>query len=275
MNTAFDYESFTSRNRGYVDAHTQQRISTLRILVAGCGIGSSLAICAARIGFQHFTLVDGDRVDLHNLNRQFYDVRDVGLPKVQALRDKLLAINPNSVVEAVPANVDASNVDELVAYADVVFDTIDFLDLGAILTLHRSARSHRVPIFTALSAGFGALVWYFPADSTHSLADVVAPGGADAGASYADVFSAFVGRIAPHLDAEVVEQVESVLAKMREGQPCPASQVAVGSFTVAAMAASMMHSLAAGLPIPASPKLVVHSFKAGRTTVIDLATDHA
>ena len=277
MKNAFDYETSVTRNSGYITAETQAKIRTTKLLIAGCGIGSSTAVCAARMGFENFVLVDGDVVDAHNLNRQFYDFADIGKPKVAALKDKILRINPQAKVEAIEAYLDADNTQEIVGKADIVFDTVYFLDLPAILRLHDSAKKHKAHIFTALSVGFGALVWYFPAESSLTLTDILAPDitGVSAGGavpSYADVFASFIQRLAPHLDAEVVEQVTKVLTMMKDGKPCPASQVAVGSFAIGAMAMSMMHDLLAGNPIPSAPKLVLHSFRSYQTQIVDVST---
>jgi molybdopterin/thiamine biosynthesis adenylyltransferase len=277
MTQSSTYEDLVARNSGYISEDTQAKIRQTRLLIAGCGIGSSLAVCAARMGFENFVLVDGDVVDARNLNRQFYDAADIGLPKVQALKEKILRINPSANVAANNAFLGEDNTDAIVGSADIVFDTVDFLDLPAILRLHTSARHQSKPVFTALSVGFGALVWYFPADGAHSLSDVLAPDVAAASASsgaalsYADVFASFMSRLAAHLDPQVVEQVSRVLALMKDGRPCPASQVAVGSFAVAAMATSMIHDVLAGKPVPSSPKLVVHSFSSMQTRVVDLS----
>lgn len=277
--TAFSYETLVTRNRGYVSDEVQARIRKTTILVAGCGIGAAQAICAARTGFERFVLVDGDVVDAHNLNRQFYDFADVGRPKVQALRDAILRINPEAQVEAVNANLDADNTAAIVASCDLVFDTVDFLDLPAILRLHGTARALGKPVFTALSVGQGALLWYFPAEGGPSLADVIAPdvdqaaAAAGAAPSYAEVFGLFIQRLVPYLDQEVVEQVSRVLQLMKEGRPCPASQLAVGSFGIAALALSMILDMMAGHAIPASPQLVIHSFHSLKTTVVDLSQE--
>ena len=277
MADGFDYQTFVLRNAGYVNPGTQEKIRNTRLLIAGCGIGSSPAVCAARMGFRNFVLVDGDTVETHNLNRQFYDYADTGKPKVEALKEKILRIDPEAQVEAIHAYLTADNTDEIVQRADIIFDTIDFLDLSAILRLHGAARAHRAPVFTALSVGFGALVWYFPADSALSLADIIAPDIADAGGvggegpTYADVFARFIRRLAPHLDREVVDQISQVLALMKEGKPCPASQVAVGSFAIGAMALSMIHDVLAGNPVPSAPKLVVHSFRNHATRIVDVS----
>jgi molybdopterin/thiamine biosynthesis adenylyltransferase len=277
MSKAFDYDEHIARNCGYIAPETQLRIRQTRLLIAGCGIGSSPAVCAARMGFENFVLVDGDVVDAHNLNRQFYDFADVGRPKVDALAEKILRINPTARIETVRAYFVQDNTDDIVGRADMVFDTVDFLDLPAILRLHTCAKQRRLPVFTALSVGFGALVWYFPGDNSVSLADIIAPDvasvSANSGAApaYADVFGAFVKRVAPYLDRQVVEQIGRVLALMKDGKPCPAPQVAVGSFAIGAMAMSMIHDLFAGKPVPAAPKLVVHSFSSHQSKIVDLA----
>lgn len=278
MATNFNYDTFVMRNSGYIDASTQAKIRNTKLLIAGCGIGSGPAVCAARMGFEHFTLVDGDVVDAHNLNRQFYDFADVGSPKVEALKEKILRINPEAKVDAIRAYLDESNTAEIVGKADIVFDTVDFLDLQAILRLHTTAKHLGKDIFTALSVGFGALVWFFPARSPLSLANLIAPdiarvsaaGDGDA-SSYVDVFAAFIQRLLPYLDQEVIEQITEVLTRMKDGKPCPASQVAVGSFSIGALAASMIHDLLSDRPVVEAPNLVLHSFKRHMSQIVDIS----
>ena len=277
MSDAFSYETFVLRNDGYVCPQTQEKIRSTRLLIAGCGIGSSVAVCAARMGFTKFVLVDGDTVEAHNLNRQFYEFTDIGKPKVEALHDQILRINPQAEIEAIHAYLAADNTDGIVGKADIVFDTIDFLDLSAILNLHTSARKHGATILTALSIGFGAGVCFFPAGSGLSLVDLVAHDVEQAAAtggeapSYAQVFANIIARIGRHLDAQVVEQIGRALTTMEDGKPCPASQVAVGSFTLGAMAVSMMHDFLDGRTVPTAPDMVIHSFRNHATKLVNLA----
>ena len=275
MVTEFHYDTFVTRNNGYVETDTQAKIRAARLLIAGCGLGASTAICAARMGFENFVLIDGDTVDAHNLNRQFYDFDDIGSAKVAALKKHILRINPQASVEAVQANLDQDNALQLVGKVDIIFDTIDFLDLAAILSLHTAAKAQGKPVFTALSIGYGAGVLYFPADSNASLADIIATDVKNAqgegDASYAAVFGKIMGRIGAHLDSQVVEQVSKALTIMKDGRPCPASQISIGSFTVAAMAVSMMHDMLAGMDIPRSPNMVAHSFRNHCTKLIDIS----
>ena len=277
MSATFNYETFVTRNSGYVASETQQRIRNTRLLIAGCGIGSSVAVAAARFGFEKFILVDGDVVDAHNLNRQFYDFADIGQPKVEALKNQILRINPEAQVAAIQEYLTADNTGAIVSRADIVFDTVDFLDLPAILNLHTAARSHNATIMTALSIGFGAGVCLFPGGSGLSLADLIADDVARAATgggetpSYAQVFAKIIDRIGQHLDAQVVEQIARALTIMEDGKPCPASQVAVGSFTLAALAVSMMHDFLDGRAVPTAPDMVIHSFRNHSTKLVNLA----
>lgn len=63
--------------------------------IAGLGgLGSHIAVMLARSGVGHLHLVDYDRVDISNLNRQEYDVCHIGQLKTEALPERLLRINP-------------------------------------------------------------------------------------------------------------------------------------------------------------------------------------
>lgn len=275
--TTFDYDTFVKRNKGYISSELQEKIRHTRILFAGCGLGSGPVICAARTGFQHFVLIDGDTVDAHNLNRQFFDFDDVGSPKVEALKKHILRINPEARVEAHVAMLDKHNAAELVSQVDIIFDTIDFVDLEAVLALHGNAAAQGKPIFTAINIGFGCGALYFPPGSGNSLPEILqrdVEAAAQAGTlNYSAVFGRVMARIGAHLDEQVVREVAKALTIMDDGHPCPASQIAVGSFSIAAMAVAMMHDMLAGLPVPSAPNIVVHSFRNHLTKLINIAQD--
>jgi molybdopterin/thiamine biosynthesis adenylyltransferase len=274
MNTEFDYGTFVTRNKGYVSQRTQTDIAETTLLIAGCGMGSAPAICATRIGFRKFILVDGDVVDAHNLNRQFYSHSDIGLSKVESLKKHILDINPEAEVETVQANLDANNTAEIVSRCDVVFDTVDTVDLPAVIRLHKEASAQGKPLFTAINVGFGALVWYLPPDATVTWPSLLAEDAKkvkDAGGNpdvYHEVYISFIERLSNNLDEEVLDVVDSILLKMKEGKPCPAPQLAVGSFSAAALAMTMIHDLLAGRPVISSPNLVIQSYRSMETKIV-------
>ena len=128
---------FISRNAGYVSDELQHRIRETRLLIGGCGIGSTIAEACVRLGFEHLTLIDKDQVEEHNLNRQDFTASDIGTQKVDALAKRLLSINPSASIRAVNDWVTPQNAAGFVSEADIVFDTIDFLSLEGIVALAR------------------------------------------------------------------------------------------------------------------------------------------
>lgn len=67
-----------SRNRIYISEEEQERIKHVRVLLGGADIGSVIVECALRFGFENITIVDGDKVEESNLNRQNYVHSDIG-----------------------------------------------------------------------------------------------------------------------------------------------------------------------------------------------------
>ncbi len=86
-----------SRNNGILEA---SRMLDKRVLIMACGsVGSLLALELARAGVGHFLLIDPDVLEYHNLCRHQCSITDVGRFKVDALKDRILDINPSARVE--------------------------------------------------------------------------------------------------------------------------------------------------------------------------------
>jgi molybdopterin/thiamine biosynthesis adenylyltransferase len=107
----------------------QRRLAESRVLLCGCGaLGSVLASTLVRAGVGFLRLVDRDFLELNNLQRQvLYDEADVaeGLPKVVAAERKLRAVNSQIEIEAVVADVDATNIERLCGDVDLLLDGTD------------------------------------------------------------------------------------------------------------------------------------------------------
>lgn len=251
------YHDFTLRNRGYIAPDVQEKIRRTRVLVAGCGLGGSIAEALLRSGFQRLTLADHDTVAAHNLNRQDYVRADVGRLKVDALRGRLLAVYPEAEITAVPDRVGPSNATALARDADLVMDTIDFLSLPDLIALHDAARAARKPLLSCLSAGWGAVGLYFPPDgrcTARALFGLPATGTVD-GASYTERFGGLMRALAAQLNPAIVGVMAEALKVMEDGTPCPASQVAAGGAAVAALAATLAVRVVAGRPVAPAPRL--------------------
>ncbi len=253
------YAEYVKRNSGYVTAEVQERIRSTRLLLAGCGIGSTVAEAFVRLGFLHVTLVDADTVAPHNLNRQNFVSSDVGRPKAVALGERLRAVNPEAAIRVEETMLGPDNADALVGEADLVFDTIDFLDIVGIVALHDATRRRGIPIISALSAGWGAAAIYFSAACSVSFREIFGlPAKGDiSSASYVSLFSDVVERIGRHLEPDVAASLAKTLCVMSDGTPCPASQVSAGAASVAALATAMAARILAGKPVTEAPRMAM------------------
>ena len=115
-------------------AELHARLSNATVAICGLGgLGSNIAIALARAGVGHLHLIDFDRVDISNLNRQQYFVRQLGLFKTEALRENLLAIAPYLQVELSTVRLTEENVPTLLADADIICEAFDKAEAKAML----------------------------------------------------------------------------------------------------------------------------------------------
>lgn len=105
----------------------QARLRAARVLVVGAGgLGSPLLLYLAAAGIGTIGLVDDDRVELSNLQRQIaHTTADIGLPKVETAAAAARAINPGVTIEAHRTRLTADNALELVSGYDLVCDGTD------------------------------------------------------------------------------------------------------------------------------------------------------
>jgi sulfur-carrier protein adenylyltransferase/sulfurtransferase len=110
-----------------VGAAGQERLRESRVLLVGVGgLGSPCALYLAAAGVGHLALVDDDRVERSNLQRQvLHDDSGIGTLKVQSGQDALQALNPNVEVSGIAVRLDRSNAREVLAGHHVVIDGSD------------------------------------------------------------------------------------------------------------------------------------------------------
>lgn len=143
------------------DIAGQERLRRSRALIVGLGgLGSPVAMYLAAAGVGRLTLVDFDRVDLSNLQRQIvHRTADIGRLKVESGRDTLLALNPSVEVAALPQALDEVELREQVRQADVVVDACD--NLPARLAINAACVWAGVPLVSgaAIRLEGQVLVW--------------------------------------------------------------------------------------------------------------------
>jgi len=96
------------------------------LLIGAGGLGSPAALYLAAAGVGRIGIVDFDRVDASNLQRQvLYDTGDVGALKTEVAERKLRALNPDVALRSHPAKLEAANAREIFADYDVILDGTD------------------------------------------------------------------------------------------------------------------------------------------------------
>ena len=113
-----------------------KRIGAQRVIIFGVGgVGSWCAEALVRTGVKHLTLVDFDRVDVTNINRQLMATQQtIGQVKVEALRERLLTINPQAEIIALCKLFDEESAPTFALDSyDFIIDAIDLLKDKALL----------------------------------------------------------------------------------------------------------------------------------------------
>jgi tRNA A37 threonylcarbamoyladenosine dehydratase len=130
------------------------RLRDAHVLVLGVGgVGGEAAVMLARAGVGHLTLVDGDTVDVSNLNRQAVATVDtLGMAKVDAMAARIAAVAPGARVEKHRMFYTPENAGEVdLSVYDYVVDAVD--TVAAKLELAVRATALGVPIISAMGAG--------------------------------------------------------------------------------------------------------------------------
>jgi adenylyltransferase/sulfurtransferase len=186
----------------------QQRLRGASMLVIGAGgLGSPAAFYLASAGVARITLVDGDSVDLTNLQRQIlHTTGRIGTPKATSGQVMLAAINSDVQVVPVTQRADADMLAGLVSTATVVLDCSDNFETRH--ALNRACVTHRKPLVSGAAIRFDGQVAVF--DLRHEASPCYAclfpPGdGADELCAVMGVFAPLTGIIGATQAAEALK----------------------------------------------------------------------
>ena len=142
-----------NRTRRLVGDSVMESISQKRVILFGVGgVGSWCAESLIRSGIRHLTIVDSDRVCVTNVNRQLMaTTKTVGKVKVDALKERLLEINPSAIIDARAELYEESNSDQFQLDSfDYIIDAIDSLENKMQLLWH--ATQTDATVFSSMGA---------------------------------------------------------------------------------------------------------------------------
>ena len=147
-------EKFSSRTEMLLGAEGVERLGSARVIVFGVGgVGGYAVEALARAGVGYIELVDSDKVSLSNINRQIIATQNtLGMYKTDAMRDRILSINPDAKVVCHNIFFDDGSKDLFdFSIFDYVVDAIDSLSskVELIVCAHQSGTK----IISAMGAG--------------------------------------------------------------------------------------------------------------------------
>jgi adenylyltransferase/sulfurtransferase len=146
----------------------QQRLLDARVLLIGLGgLGSPVAMYLAASGVGHLVLVDHDRVELSNLQRQIaHSTNAIGIDKVASAKQTLQALNPGVRITTFNKVLNADELTEQVRLADVVVDASD--NFATRFALNRICVEQKKPLVSGAAIRMEGQVTTFRADQPDS-----------------------------------------------------------------------------------------------------------
>ncbi len=151
-----------------VDVEGQRKLLDAHVLIIGMGgLGSPAAIYLTAAGTGALTLVDFDRVELTNLQRQIvHHNDDIGQAKVDSAKRNLLNINPNARITTIDFKPDQQALEKLVQQADVVVDASD--NYQTRFAVNAACVAYRVPLVSGAAIRFEGQISVFDKRRDHS-----------------------------------------------------------------------------------------------------------
>ena len=242
------------RNYLYISEKDQRKLADCRLFIGGCGLGSVIAECALRLGFENICIADGDKIELSNLNRQNYTHNDIGKFKAEALHSRLIKINPYAKIKAISEFLTKDNITDYLKFGfDIAINTIDFTSDIPFL-FDELCRINNIPVLHPLNLGWGASVIVIDQQSRRL---------SELQTEYEGFELVMARHIIDQLEQEnqvpdyltdVVTQYSSV---MRPGISPP--QLSAGSWLVASMCTTIMHRLYLKKNIKVFPEIYFES----------------
>ena len=145
----------------------QEKLLSSSVLIIGAGgLGSPAALYLAAAGIGTIGIVDGDNVELSNLQRQIiHSTADVGVDKVKSARAGMLALNPEMKVQTYKQRAKADNIREIIRDYDFVIDATD--NFAAKFLVNDACYFEKVPFSHAGVLRFdGQLMTVLPGETT-------------------------------------------------------------------------------------------------------------
>ena len=112
-----------------------KKLKNARVAVCGLGgLGSNIAMMLCRSGVGNLLLIDFDKVDMTNINRQNYYLKHIDKYKTEATKELLKEINPYANIKIKTERITEKNAEELLLGYDIICEAFDLPENKAMLT---------------------------------------------------------------------------------------------------------------------------------------------
>lgn len=134
-----------------------ERVKTAKVTICGLGgLGSNLAIALARVGVRNLRLIDFDRVEPSNLNRQHYFIKHLDMLKSEALASQIYDINPLIKIGSLSIKLTSENIESILKDDTIICECFDTPNDKAMLLNHMAKFEDKFIVCTSGMAGFGS-----------------------------------------------------------------------------------------------------------------------
>ena len=236
------------RNRLYISSEEQDVIRNYPVLFAGSGIGSVIAECALRLGFENITIVDGDQVELSNLNRQNYIEKDISANKAEATGQRLQAINERANITVYSSFITEANMEVYTSGQKVVVNALDFTT-DIPLQLDRVCKKENIPVIHPYNLGWRGFLTVVTSESM-SLSFISRPNEEFNELNIVEYMTSYM-----RFWGNPQTQIDDIVLKYKsEEEKMPPPQLSIASWEVAAMCTHILYNIATGKPFKKFPE---------------------
>jgi len=191
----------------------QEKLLSSKVLIVGAGgLGSPAALYLAASGVGTIGIIDADKVDLTNLQRQIiHHTSDLGLEKVKSAETKMRAINPEVTVKTYHQPAKADNIREIIREYDFVIDGTD--NFPAKFLINDACYFEKIPFSHAgILKFYGQLITVLPGETTcyRCIFNAPPPAGAVPSCSQAGVLGVLAGVIGSLQATEAIKYLLGV-----------------------------------------------------------------
>ena len=159
-----------SRNKELISEEEQNKLSNSTVAVIGLGgLGGHISEQLSRLGIGRLILIDADKVDESNLNRQLFATeKNVGQLKAEAAKERLSNVNSSIDYKCYSEYFDETNAEKILCGVDIVIDAVDNIETRFVL--QKVCKKLNVPmVHGSIGGWYGQVSFIAPGDDTLDL----------------------------------------------------------------------------------------------------------